>query len=44
MLSVTTTVLWESATYKTAEDMSEELRKALPDMDEMRKLITENNE
>lgn len=29
---------------KTAEDMSEELRKALPDMDEMRKLITENNE
>lgn len=32
------------ATYKTAENMSEELRKALPDMDEMRKLITENNE
>ena len=32
------------ATYKTAEEMSEELRKALPDMDEMRKLITENNE
>ena len=32
------------ATYKTAEDMSEELRKALPDMDEMRKLITENKE
>lgn len=32
------------ATYKTAEDMSEELRKALPDMDEMRKLITESNE
>ena len=31
------------ATYKTAEDMSEELRNALPDMDEMRKLITENN-
>lgn len=28
------------ATYKTAEDMSEELRKALPDMDEMRKLLT----
>lgn len=27
------------ATYKTAEDMSEELRKALPDMDEMRKLL-----
>ena len=32
------------ATYKTAEDMSEELRNALPDMDEMRKLVTENNE
>ena len=32
------------ATYKTAEDMSEELRMALPDMDEMRKLITESNE
>ncbi len=29
------------ATYKTAKDMSEELRKALPDMDEMRKLLTE---
>ena len=28
------------ATYKTAEDMSDELRKALPDMDEMRKLLT----
>lgn len=27
------------ATYKTAEDMSDELRKALPDMDEMRKLL-----
>lgn len=27
------------ATYKTVEDMSEELRKALPDMDEMRKLL-----
>ena len=27
------------ATYKTAEDMSEEFRKALPDMDEMRKLL-----
>ena len=30
------------ATYKTAEDMSEELRKALPDMDEMRKLLAED--
>ena len=27
------------ATYKTAEDMSEELREALPDMDEMRRLL-----
>ena len=32
------------ATYKTAEDMSEELRKALPDMDEMRKLLSAENE
>ena len=32
------------ATYKTAEDMSEVMRKALPDIDEMRKLLTENNE
>ena len=32
------------ATYKTAEDLSEELRKALPDMDEMRKLLTEEEE
>lgn len=30
------------ATYKTAEEMSEELRKALPDMDEMRKLLTDD--
>ena len=30
------------ATYKTAEDMSEELRNALPDMDEMRKLLTDD--
>lgn len=29
------------ATYKTAEDMSEVMRKALPDIDEMRKLLTE---
>lgn len=27
------------ATYKTADDMDEKLRKALPDMDEMRKLL-----
>ncbi len=32
------------ATYKTAEDMSEVMRKALPDIDEMRKLLTESNE
>ncbi len=32
------------ATYKTADDMSEELRKALPDMDEMRKLLSEDEE
>lgn len=32
------------ATYKTAEDMSEELRKALPDMDEMRKLLTDDSD
>lgn len=32
------------ATYKTAEDMSEALRNALPDIDEMRKLLTESNE
>ena len=30
------------ATYKTAEEMSEELRNALPDMDEMRKLLTDD--
>ncbi len=32
------------ATYKTAADMDEELRKALPDMDEMRKLLTDGEE
>ena len=32
------------ATYKTAEDMSEAIRKALPDIDEMRKLLTESKE
>ena len=30
------------ATYKTAEDMDEKLREALPDMDEMRKLLIED--
>ena len=30
------------ATYKTTEDMDEKLREALPDMDEMRKLLTED--
>ncbi len=32
------------ATYKTAKDMNEELRKALPDMEEMRRLLCEDNE
>ena len=27
------------ATYKTADDMDEKLRNALPDMDEMRNLL-----
>ena len=31
------------ATYKTAKDMNEELRKALPDMEEMRRLLCEDN-
>lgn len=31
------------ATYKTADEMNEQLRKALPDMDEMRKLLSEEN-
>ena len=30
------------ATYKTAEDMNEKLRKALPDMEDMRRLLTDN--
>ncbi len=30
------------ATYKTAEDMDEKLRKSLPDMEEMRKLLNNN--
>ena len=30
------------ATYKTAEDMPERLRKALPDIDDLKKLITKN--
>ena len=29
------------ATYKTADDMDERMRKSLPDMEEMRKLLTE---
>jgi len=32
------------ATYKTAADMDEKLRKSLPDMEEMRNLLTDNNE
>ena len=27
------------ATYKTSKDMSDELKKALPDLDELRRLI-----
>ena len=30
------------ATYKTAEDMPERLRKALPDIEDLKKLITED--
>ncbi len=30
------------ATYKTAADMDEKMRKSLPDMEEMRKLLTDN--
>jgi len=32
------------ATYKTAADMDDNLRKALPDVEEMRKLLIENDE
>ena len=32
------------ATYKTADEMNEQLRKALPDMEEMRKLLNEKDE
>lgn len=32
------------ATYKTAEDMNEQLRDALPDMEQMRKLLSEGEE
>ena len=32
------------ATYKTADGMDEKLREALPDMEEMRKLLTEDEE
>ncbi len=32
------------ATYKTSKDMSEELQKALPDIDDLKKLLDENEE
>lgn len=32
------------ATYKTSKDMSEELRKALPDIEDLKKLLDENEE
>lgn len=32
------------ATYKTSKDMSEKLRKALPDIEDLKKLLDENNE
>lgn len=31
------------ATYKTADDMDERMRKSLPDMEEMRKLLSDNS-
>ena len=32
------------ATYKTAADMDEKLRKSLPDVEDMRKLLVDNDE
>lgn len=32
------------ATYKTSKDMSEKLRKALPDIEDLKKLLDENEE
>ena len=32
------------ATYKTSKDMSEKLRKALPDIEELKKLLNDENE
>lgn len=31
------------ATYKTSEDMSEELRKSLPDVEDLKKLLESND-
>ena len=31
------------ATYKTAADMDEKMRNSLPDMEEMRKLLMDND-
>jgi hypothetical protein len=32
------------ATYKTSKDMSDELRKALPDVEDLKKLLDDNEE
>ena len=32
------------ATYKTSKDMSEELRKALPDIEDLKKLLNQENQ
>lgn len=32
------------ATYKTSKDMSEELRRALPDIEELKRLLDSTNE
>lgn len=32
------------ATYKTSKDMSDELRKALPDVEDLKKLLDSNEE
>ena len=41
MSSKTTKSRWGVATYKTKAEMSENLQKALPDIDELRKLLAE---
>jgi hypothetical protein len=32
------------ATYKTSKDMSEELRRALPDIEDLKRLLDENED